>query len=461
MRRSFGPAVAIAAALALAAPASAQVSSTDLTLPPGTAMPNYDRIRIGQNEGLEANAYVARTNDAGSSWYNPAGLALSERTQLNAGGNAYEVTTFSVEGLGTSKGRTKIASVGTYFGGVLGDPVVKSKKLRLGFSIARPIAWTPSRVDGAFETTPAGGGKETFLYSSFVSLTTDVPTINAGYKLGEHLRIGAGVGMAITSLYQNQTVSDRLLNGGAASGVLRTLETEGQNMSLLFTGGAQCDLGPKIRLGAVVTAPGSKISGSSRITFQSTAYQGPASRDASFNDEEAKFDYANPLRASGGVALKLGKGEIEADVLYRGSKSPYELYSSDVAASVVRVDSLGVASTQTIPFAPAIEEAKAVTNIAVGGNYPLSEKVRAHVGFFTDNSPVANPATSIYRKVDLVGGSLGLSLKWGALSGSIGVSGSSGTSEARSMGTTLGDVPAVSKVKVSTFNALYAISYAF
>lgn len=460
MRRSLWLVAAASVALAAAQPLHAQVLTVDLTLPPGTAIPNYDRIRIGQDEAMEGNAYVARTGDAGSSWYNPAGLAKSERTQLNAGGNAYELTSFSIEGLGESKGRTRLAPIGTYFGGVFGDPVIHSKKLRLGFSIARPISWTPSRVEGAFAST-GPSGEESFLYSSFVSLTTDVPTINLGYKLGDRLRIGGGVGMAITSFYQSQTVSDRLVNGSSASGVLRAFETEGQNMSLLLTGGLQCDLGPSIRIGATVTAPGSKISGSSRITFQSTAYQGPASRDASFNDEEADFDYANPLRVSGGIALKLGKGEVEADVFYRGSKDPYELYSSDVAASVIRVDSTGVATTSTVPFAPAVEEARSVTNIAIGGNYPLSEKARIHAGFFTDNSPVADAATSIYRKVDLVGGSLGVSLKWGALSGSIGFTGSSGTSEARSAGTTLGGQPTVSEVKVSTFTALYAISYAF
>jgi hypothetical protein len=460
MRRSLRLVVA-AVALVAAGPVHAQVSSVDLTLPPGTAIPNYDRVRIGQNEGLEGNAYVARTGDAGSSWYNPAGLARSDRTQLNVGGNAYELTSFSIEGLGTSNGRTRIAPIGTYFGGVLGDPVIHSKKLRLGFSIARPISWTPSRIEGEIHATPFAGAEESFLYSSFVSLTTDVPAINAGYRLSDRFRIGAGIGMAITSLYQSQTVSDRLVNGASASGALRAFETEGQNMSLLVTGGLQYDLGSSIRLGALVTAPGSKISGSSRITFQSTAYAGPASRDASFNDAEATFDYANPLRVSGGIALKLGTGEIEADVLYRGSRDPYELYSSDVAANVVRVDSTGAASTSTLPFAPAIEESRSVTNIAVGGNYPLSEKVRAHVGFFTDTSPVANGATSIYRKIDLVGGSLGVSLKWGALSGSFGVTGSSGTSEERTAGNTLGGLPTVSEVKISTFTALYALSYAF
>ena len=459
MRRSLRL-VAVAVALVAATPLHAQVSSTDLTLPPGTAIPNYDRVRIGQNEGLEGNAYVARTGDAGSSWYNPAGLAQSERTQLNVGGNAYELTSFTIEGLGTSNGRTRLAPIGTYFGGVLGDPVIHSKKLRLGFSIARPISWTPSRIEGEIHST-SSLGEESFLYSSFVSLTTDVPAINAGYRLSDRCRIGAGIGMAITSLYQSQTVSDRLVNGSEASGVLRAFETEGQNMSLLLTGGLQYDLGSSIRLGALVTAPGSKISGSSRITFQSTAYKGPASRDASFNDDEATLDYANPLRVSGGIAIKLGKGEIEADVLYRGSRDPYELYSSDVAANVVRIDSTGAATTSTVPFAPAIEESRSVTNIAIGGNYPFSDKVRAHVGFFTDSSPVADAATSIYRKVDLVGGSLGVSLKWGALSGSFGVTGSSGTSEERSAGTTLGGLPTVSEVKVSTFTALYALSYAF
>ena len=67
MRRSLWLVAAASVALAAAQPLHAQVLTVDLTLPPGTAIPNYDRIRIGQDEAMEGNAYVARTGDAGSS----------------------------------------------------------------------------------------------------------------------------------------------------------------------------------------------------------------------------------------------------------------------------------------------------------------------------------------------------------------------------------------------------------
>ena len=48
-----------------------------VAVPPSLVVPNYDRLPVGQREGIEAGAFLARTNDAGANWYNPAGLALA------------------------------------------------------------------------------------------------------------------------------------------------------------------------------------------------------------------------------------------------------------------------------------------------------------------------------------------------------------------------------------------------
>ena len=50
-----------------------------VTVPPNLILPNYDRVPVGQSEGIEAGAYIARTNDAAANWYNPAGLGRSVR----------------------------------------------------------------------------------------------------------------------------------------------------------------------------------------------------------------------------------------------------------------------------------------------------------------------------------------------------------------------------------------------
>ena len=93
-------------ALAMALPAAAQ----DLEFPDGNVIPNYNRMSIGQREGLEAGAFVARTDDAAANWYNPAGLARSEKVALNASGNAYEYTTVALAGLRVPRARAVVAA---------------------------------------------------------------------------------------------------------------------------------------------------------------------------------------------------------------------------------------------------------------------------------------------------------------------------------------------------------------
>lgn len=448
----------LAAALLVPSPAPAQV--TAFQLPPSNALPNYDRSSIGQREAIEGNAYVARSDDAGANWYNPAGLAQSEKSALNASANAYEVTRYSLEGLEVTPARTRFASIGTFFGGVLGTPVVRSQRLRLGFSYTKAASWNPSRVEGEFEATgPAGD--ESFLYSSYVNLTTEVPGIAAGYKLSDRFRIGFGAGCGITSLYQNARISDRLLVGTSASADVRNLETDGSAMNLLLTGAIQANLGSNLRLGALITSSGMGLSGSSRVAFQATRISGPASADLSFRDGEADFEYKIPLRATVGAAVRLGRGEIEVDLKYHASTDSYAMISSQKTAAVVVTDSTGVASETSLAFEPVIDEARAIYNWAVGGNYPLSETVRIHAGFFTDRSPVASAATSPFRKLDLVGASLGTSIQFGKLSGSAGIAGSWGTSEDRDVGPSLAGASAVTRTNVKTFNLLYALSYGF
>jgi hypothetical protein len=175
---------------------------------------------------------------------------------------------------------------------VLGAPIVHSDKFRLGFSFTKPVSWAPSRIEGVLQgATPAG--QEAFLYSSYVSFSTVIPALNAGMRLGPRFRVGAGLGYANTSLYQSQSISDRLLTPGAtATTLIRNLETDGSTGSMLVTGGVQVDVGTKVRLGASVTSPGIRISGSSRVTYQNTAFSGAGSRDIAFRDDEAKFDFA-------------------------------------------------------------------------------------------------------------------------------------------------------------------------
>src|SRR5262249_56121054 len=105
---------------------------------------------------------------------NAAGVGVSEKRGVNGRSNGYEVTSVTLEGIGTAKGSTRFSPTGTYLGGVLGAPIMKNPKLRLGFYYAKPQSWSPSVLDGAF-TLPNGSGTEAFSYSSSSGFSTIIP----------------------------------------------------------------------------------------------------------------------------------------------------------------------------------------------------------------------------------------------------------------------------------------------
>ena len=160
-------------------PQALSAQASEFTIPPSSILPNYDRVSVGQREALEGGAYVARTDDALANWYNPAGLVSSEKTAINASSNAYELTKTTLTGIGEKSSGTRFSPIGGFFGVVVGAPIAKSPRWRFGFGYTKPVAWSPSTLDGAFNL-PAGGGTEAFDYTTSASFGTVIPSLNGG-----------------------------------------------------------------------------------------------------------------------------------------------------------------------------------------------------------------------------------------------------------------------------------------
>jgi hypothetical protein len=446
--------------LPLRAPAlRAQIA--DFTIPPSGILPNYDRVSIGQREGLEGGAFAARTDDAGAGWYNPAGLALSEKSGLNASSNAYELTTITLEGIGKAQGSTRFSPSGTYFGAVLGAPVIKSPNWRIAFFYAKPVSWTPGSLDGSLSLTP-GGNTEQLSYNTSSVFTTIIPGLAAGFRAGSRLRLGARAGLGMTTLHQVQSVSDRLITPGVSSTTgIRSVSSDGGVYQVLLSGGVQWDAGSQVKLGGLITSPGLRVGGSSKLLYSNTLFSGAGSREIGFRDENAKLEYKIPLELIGGVAVVFDRFQLEGDVRYHAGTDRFDLLSSEVQAQLITTDANGVPTQSTLTFVPVREKLTEVFNVALGGHYLISKGIRIHAGFFTDASPVADSDSSDFRTVDLVGASTGISFSGSHLSGSFGVSGSWGTTDNRAIGPSLGGIQGSTKIKVSTFTLLYAVSYAF
>jgi hypothetical protein len=441
-------------AVALLAPVLAPLAGQAIVLP------NYERVRLGQREALEAGAYVARTSDAVAGWYNPAGLALSRGSGLNASANAEEWVRFRFGGAVNEVARSRLQSIGSFVGGVLGAPVIKSDRWRLGFSFSRPVSWRPSATSSAFSFT-APGGDELLEYASEVELSSWVPALGVGYAASGALRLGLRVAGSVTHLSLEESLADRLTAGGTAAFGQREQTTDGDVYHLLFSAGIQWDLSRAATLGAHVTAPGVRLGGSSLLAGQRSTFTDTGSIDRTFRDPAATFDYQLPLRATAGLALRFGRGEIEADIVYVSAADGYDMYSSEDSTRVTTVDSGGAATVTYETVAAVRNSAKSVVNLAVGGHYVLSRVVTLHGGLFTDRSPVDDQTASRFVAMDLLGFTGGVTVGAGRLKGSAGLAYSGGTSGTISLGPSLGGRTGAAELSIRSLTLTYAVSFAF
>ncbi|HUL50341.1 MAG TPA: hypothetical protein VLT79_10040 [Gemmatimonadales bacterium] len=454
----FGYSVALVALLT-----ASVVHAQTIVAPPTIILTNYDRVPVGQREGLEAGAYVARTDDAAATWFNPAGLGKSENSALNASANAYDRTSINLAGLGASTGRSNISTIATLFGFVIGGDVLRSNRWRLGFSVTQPIGWQPSNLN---LTIPLDSGRERVAYSTAVSLSVTRPELGVAFTPGGvsrgKLRFGGRMGFAVTSLSQAVGLSDRLTTTDSAVSALQGFLGGGSAWSLLFTGGVQWDATPHLSVGARLVAPSIALFGSSQLAYQNSIYGVGEYRDLVFRDSSGSFEYRQPFELTAGAALKQHDHELEFDLHYYAAISPYDLYASTVPGTLTTQVPGGPTTVTQVPFAPTMNSARAIVNVAVGGNYQVSRGFRLHAGVSTDQSPVDVDSLSVFRKVNLSHITAGLSLTGvKGLSGSVGFAYSFGSNTRNTIGLPEGGQGTATKLTVKTLNVMFAFSFAF
>ncbi|HMK71843.1 MAG TPA: hypothetical protein VK454_00815, partial [Myxococcaceae bacterium] len=176
----------LAGALLSLLPAGAAAQSSSIVIVPSIIAPNYDRIFPGVQESIEAGADIARARSAAAVWYNPAGIVLTKRTQLNASSQGYELTL--IGGTGIREAGTEVSSFRTlpsFVGLVLGEEVLPWRNLRLGFAVVNPISWDQS-LDVSVNPNP--GARVTYLaqgnFQNFQAI------VALGWALSPDFRLG-------------------------------------------------------------------------------------------------------------------------------------------------------------------------------------------------------------------------------------------------------------------------------
>lgn len=444
-------------ALFLAAPrASAQQS---IYLPPSAVLTNYDRVLIGQEEALESGAFVARVADSTAGWYNPAGLALVRRSVIGASATGYELATIDLGDIRTASGKVSLAQLPSYFGAVLGGDVIASDRWRIGFSATKPTSWSTA-LNGA---TPDGNAEVT--YSSRVSISTLVPAISAAWSALPSLRLGAGFGVAITSIFQTQILSVTTDPPYPTDfSVLRTADGTGTTWGGQGSLGVQWDVTERLLFGASLRTPTFTIIRTGGLTFQDSTIThgtaGPTTDETYFNDPDATFTYKLPLSLAFGLAWREPRFDVEVDVRFHSAIPKYFLLSSEQPVTIVRAVPGGGQTTTTTPFPGLTYAANAVWNFSVGGRYQLDEAWSLHGGFYTDAAPSDPASTNVFRSVNLYGITAGAKLKGDHLSGSLGMGLTWGSSNDFPLSDS-GSVSFSTRLSILTVSLLYAIAYRF
>ena len=446
----------LVASFLLALPSGASAQTSGVLFPPSIAITNYDRVLVGQEEALEAGAFVARVGDTTSGWYNPAGMATLARTAIGASASGFETDLLSLEGIGKQRGGgMSIYQLPSFFGAVLGKEVIDSEQWRIGFTITKPTSWNQEIVGGL-------AGSTRISYSSHVGLSTLLPMFSASYSPFASLRFGAGVGVAITSLSEIQTFSEQVATPTTANAFLRNLDGKGSIWNLTGTLGVQWDATENIVVGAMMRTPGLKIIQSGSLTYQNVDNRSTPWNQTFFTDREATFDYRLPLDVNVGVAWRSKAFEAEFDLRYHSAISEYTLLASDKPIAVTTTDpATGLPVYSTQPFPGVTNGARTVWNFALGGRYNLNEVWSFHGGFFSDASPTNAAGANLFRSVDMYGITAGAKIRGDHLSGSFGLGYSWGSSPTFQFGDPVSGNPINTKLTITSLSLLYAVAYKF
>ena len=437
---------------------TAGLGAQELLQPSGFSLtlPNYAMTPIGQTAGLEGGAFVARANDASSNWYNPAGLALAQKSSVSSSAGTYQSLSLIPEELTNNDSGGSSQTVPALVGVVVKN-LFKDKRWTAGFAVVRTNSFEQETDAQILDL--ARDPAHVLDYSSDSSYRRNEYSFGVGYTPESAWRFGATLAVANTSLRAVGSILNQEMLDTGLDAILATRRASGSITQLRLAAGAQYQLTPEVLLGAIVRSPGLDLFRSGEFSYDALGHrpnQGTAS--LAFFDQDPRFDYQLPLQASVGAALERERFQVEVDVNIATGGSPYDLFSSERTALLTIDNGSGNPPVTTeIPFQDVISENEFVVNVAAGGSYSLTQnKVwTLHFGFNTDFSPVGE-ADTYFSRVDLYGLTAGISGSIEGFTGAVGFNYQWGNANNVPLAEVLN-----SDITVKSWAIIYSVAYRF
>jgi hypothetical protein len=446
-------------ALTLPVTAVAQtVPSAISTAPLNIIVPNYNSVAAGETGSLEANAVLARSSDASSAFFNPAGLTLAAQASVSGSAGVYqfaEVAPRDLAGRGSSLQR-----VPSLVGLVVPKPFGR-ERWSAGFSLSHVNAWEQSS-DVQAELV-ASGGRERVAYSSVSLLSGFQANFAVGYTTRKGLRFGGSLDLQLTDSDGSQSLGSQYETGSGLSALLIESHGTASLWHLRMTAAAQYDVTPTLRVGLLVRTPGVRIWRGGSYTYEGLLKSGPSTTTASFFDTSADAEYRIPLEFKAGVAWAGPRAQMEADLLTHAAGGRYSAFSTDQTWTVVNDPGTGGPPTEQRPALTApVVDSRTVINVAIGGHVRLKEggAWTVHGGYATDRSPVGADDT-LFTRVNMQVVTAGISGQAKIVLASAGVRYQTGTTDEIVLRQLLDGQQVRTRLKISNLGLVYSVAVRF
>lgn len=368
---------------------------------------NYWASNYGPGGFMTPGATISDTRDSGVFFYNPALLAIRPKTALEFSGSLYQLeSTRIIDALGKGKDLKSVS------GGVSPQmhsgsfEMKKNERLVLAYALIHTHILSDrvnQRQDKKMNVLndAYSPGDENYIgqYSEINQVSEIAGALSAGYKLSEKLYVGATVEAQLRKKSFDIEYSGRAL-WNPLSGSEPLLFPDFSNTESVYrVEYTQLGLKPKIGLaynqnrhhfGLLATLPLVRIFGQGNLmtdyvisNIRPVPTLPPLNFLANTRQEKLPTNYRTPLSVAGGYTYDYGRGQIYISAEYFAKMNDYNIITPR-NEYFVRSDS-GSAST-TGNSLKLKDVRKAITNVAVGINFPVKPSVMGYVSVRTDFS---------------------------------------------------------------------------
>jgi hypothetical protein len=374
----------------------------------GLITPNFHSLHLGERGSVLGGAIVARTDDASSAYYNPAGLVFITKDNFSASSSTYAANSISQTGSESGNGLNSIA---TYIANV-----GKYKKTFWSFSVPTPI-YSSNTLTQTFNTDVPSSN--VFDINSTDSYKSDFNVIAPGISIAKEIsptfRLGLSARLYMISL--ESSLSSSSLSTSASGGdpyqfaSSESLNMNTKNARLEF--GLQKDIHSNFRLGLMIKSPTKKITSNGTWSYESSDRQPIGSSYFNkANEKNLDFDFELPLEIHGGIAIIKETWDLELDVKYNHKISNRLITTKNIKYYEFYRDSTGVGQSYEEKENDAVPKYnfKETFNYAVSSSKKLGNNLLLSGALFTDFSPTKtiDVSTDLFTPIDLYGVTFGI-----------------------------------------------------